>query len=326
MPGKVYMPTTDTYDARLESIFSATAALEPWCLALPETTEDVSKFMEVIATGECSFGIRSGGHAVYANGNSVEDGITLDMGYINATTYDAETHTASVGAGARWAAVYDTLAKDGVAVVGGRVSGVGVGGLVTGGGNSFHSSRYGFACDTVQAYEVVLANGTIVSATEDSHPDLFRGLCGASGNLGIVTKFVMKAVHLAGGKAKPHIWGGVGTFSYENVDLLDELVDFTERSGEDDGASAFCGWFCSQAEGDKACASACVLQHVDDDEAAPLFDGIRNTPENQGLGDTYRSAPISDFTEEVGLFVQHHKQYVLLFLPHSRPQSCSFTT
>lgn len=306
LAGKVFMPDSSVYEARIESIFSITAALEPWCLVLPETTSDVSVLIGVINEESCPFGIRSGGHAVYANGNSVQDGVTIDMGYMNKTVYDSDTNMATIEPGARWGSVYETLARDGVAVVGGRVTSVGVAGLILGGGNSLHSGKHGFACDTVQTYEVVLANGTVVQAAQDSHPALFRSLCGGSGNFGIVTKFEMKAVPLTGGKEKPHIWGGASSRPYDKLEVIDELVDFTLRAEENIACSAICAWVWAPTQNALALSNACVLHNVDDEEDAPIFKGLIEAPGS--LGNTYRSAPMVSFTAEIGRLAQHQKE------------------
>lgn len=57
------------------------------------------------------------------------------------------------------------------------------------GGVSFFSGRFGFACNNIKAYEVVLGNGTTVTATSTLNPRLFRALKGGSNNFGIVTRF-----------------------------------------------------------------------------------------------------------------------------------------
>lgn len=62
-----------------------------------------------------------------------------------------------------------------------------------GGGNSFYAARYGLACDNVLRFEVVLADGSIVTASADEHPDLFHALEGSSNNPGIVTRFDLAA-------------------------------------------------------------------------------------------------------------------------------------
>ena len=112
---------------------------------------------------------------------------------MNETTFDNETGIASLGPGGTWGPVYAALEPHGVTVTGGRAVDVGVGGFLTGGGNSFYSARTGMVCDAVVNYEVVLASGAIVYANADTHPDLFRALKGGSGNMGIVTRFDMEA-------------------------------------------------------------------------------------------------------------------------------------
>lgn len=115
--------------------------------------------------------------------------MTIDLGKLNATTYNADTNIARVGTGARWGEVFAVLEDDGVMVAGGREGVVGVGGLLLGGGISWYASREGYSCDNVVNFEVVLANGTVINANESCHKDLWRALKGGSGNFGIVTRF-----------------------------------------------------------------------------------------------------------------------------------------
>jgi hypothetical protein len=89
--------------------------------------------------------------------------------------------------------VYTELEEHGVLVTGGREAAVGVGGLLLGGGISWYAARYGFSCDTIVNFEVVLANGDIINANATAHSDLFKALKGGSSNFGIVTRFDMEA-------------------------------------------------------------------------------------------------------------------------------------
>ena len=73
------MPNTAAYEQRLDTYYSANAALSPWCMVMPNSTEDVSKIVKVLAANECPFGIRSGAHSAYQGANSVEDGVTIDF-------------------------------------------------------------------------------------------------------------------------------------------------------------------------------------------------------------------------------------------------------
>ena len=49
-------------------------------MVMPACTEDVSQIIKTIVANNCSFGIRSGGHGVFAYSNSVDEGITIDFG------------------------------------------------------------------------------------------------------------------------------------------------------------------------------------------------------------------------------------------------------
>ncbi|TLD13120.1 uncharacterized protein PgNI_02687 [Pyricularia grisea] len=105
------------------------------------------------------------------------------------TIYHADKTLTSIQPGADWSSVYEELSKLNLMVFGGRVYIVGVGGLLLSGGNSLYSTARGFACDGVANFQVVLANGSIVSASADENADLYRVLKGGSNNFGIVTRF-----------------------------------------------------------------------------------------------------------------------------------------
>jgi FAD/FMN-containing dehydrogenase len=114
-------------------------------MALPTSTEDVSEIAKVLHEHECTFGMRSGAHSAWKGSNGVDDGVTVDFGWLNSTTYDAETKIASTHAGSDWGHSYSALQEHGVINVGGRASVVGVGGFTTGGGVSraFHQTYTG---------------------------------------------------------------------------------------------------------------------------------------------------------------------------------------
>ena len=88
-------------------------------------------------------------------------------------------------------------------VQGGRLAPIGVPGLLLGGGISFYGNQYGFACDSVINFEVVLADGSIVNANKRKNPDLYWALKGGSSNFGIVTRFDLQTY------SSPKVWAGV---------------------------------------------------------------------------------------------------------------------
>jgi hypothetical protein len=198
LPGfkdKVWTPEDGRYDERLSEYYSANAAQAPWCMVFPESTEDVSALTKVLNDKKCPFGMRSGSHSAWKGSNGIKDGVTVDFGHLNSTTYDETTGIASIRPGSTWGPVYDTLSEYNVIAVGGRADVVGVGGFTTGGGYSFHTGVRGFACDNVVNFEVVLGDGSIVNANAKENSDLWKVLKGGSGNFGFVTRIDQEVYH-----------------------------------------------------------------------------------------------------------------------------------
>ncbi|GKT63043.1 FAD binding domain-containing protein [Colletotrichum tofieldiae] len=271
LAGKIHFPDSTEYTERMESYWSVSAALKPWCVAQPSTAEDVSAIIMTLVASNCTFGVRGGGHGSFAGSNSVEDGVTIDFGNMNGTTYNAETKLASIEPGGHWQTVYDTLAPHGVVVTGGRAGTVGTGGFITGGGNSFHSASHGFACDTVANFEVVLADGSIVNANATSNPDLWQGFKGSGANLGLVTRFDMYAIDFPD-PLKPVVWGGNLIYSLESgPQVIDALVDFTDNVYKDENSSSIVYWAYIPAIGGMILNAA--IENTLAEVAPPVFDG-----------------------------------------------------
>ncbi|GAB1314575.1 hypothetical protein MFIFM68171_04785 [Madurella fahalii] len=120
----------------------------------------------------------------------MDGGVTVDLRSLNSFKLSADKKTASIGGGSVWSeTVYPNLDRQNLTAPGGRITGVGVGGFLTGGGLNFLGRRDGFACDSVRGYEVVLGTGKVVYASAESNRDLWLALKGGSNNFGIVTRF-----------------------------------------------------------------------------------------------------------------------------------------
>src|SRR5262249_6851655 len=90
--------------------------------------------------------------------------------------------TVTVGAGVTNGDLHPLLEDRGMFVPTGRCPTVGVAGLVLGGGIGFSDKMFGLTCDRLIGTTVVLADGRVVTADEDSHPDLFWACRGGAGN------------------------------------------------------------------------------------------------------------------------------------------------
>ncbi|WP_104106163.1 FAD-binding oxidoreductase [Nocardioides sp. 616] len=134
-------------------------------------------------------GVRSGGHGI--SGRSTNDGgLVIDVGALDAIeVLDASRRLVRVGPGARWKHVASALQPHGWALGSGDYGGVGVGGLATAGGIGFLGRKHGLTIDHLRAVEMVLADGSVVRASDTEHPELFWAVRGAGANFGIVTSF-----------------------------------------------------------------------------------------------------------------------------------------
>ncbi|KAF7193639.1 FAD-dependent monooxygenase CTB5 [Pseudocercospora fuligena] len=227
----------EAYENDLQKYFSKAAVLTPQCFLQPRDTTEVSLAVKTLVaankTEPCQFAIRGGGHTHFAGAAGIEKGVTIDLGMIKDVVYFQDNSSVSVGGGAVWSDVYEALDKIGVMVAGGRASSVGVGGLSLGGGNSYYAARYGWVCDNVLRYEIVLANGTVVVATKDDYPDLWLALKGGSSNFGVVTRYDFAAFD--GGK----IFGGVVMYPGDTADKqLQAILNFGDNIEKDPYGSA----------------------------------------------------------------------------------------
>ncbi|KAK0479220.1 FAD dependent oxidoreductase [Armillaria novae-zelandiae] len=224
----VYYPGSSSYIADNEH-YATSSSQASKCSVEPGSAEDVGIILSILGETKTAFGVKGGGHATN-QGFSSTTGVQIALTRFNEIVYDSATQTAVIGAGNIWDDVYEVLNAQGVNVVGGRVSGIGVGGFTLGGGYSWLSNQYGLALDNVVAYELVVPNGTVVTVTEGSDPDLSFSLKGGSNNYGIVTRFTLKT-HPQGA-----VWGGIAVYNASDISA------FTAASVK----------FCSQATDPKA--------------------------------------------------------------------------
>ncbi|KAH9897446.1 6-hydroxy-D-nicotine oxidase [Xylariomycetidae sp. FL2044] len=234
----VYRPNSTVYQQREADYYSASAVLHPTCIVQPTSAADVSKIITTLVGGTSSnWAVRSGGHTAWGPAADIHNGVTIDLGLMNKTTYDLDSKIASFGAGSLWQDVYGSLEAYGVTVPGGRTATVGVGGFTLGGGNNFFSGKVGFACDNVVNYEVVLADGAIVQANAAENPDLWKALKGGSSNFGIVTRFDMKAFEVG------NLYGGLLTHPLTATDqIIRAFSNFVDNIENYQAGSAFTFW------------------------------------------------------------------------------------
>jgi FAD/FMN-containing dehydrogenase len=167
------------------------AATRPAAVLSAAHAGDVARALEWARAESVSLVARGGGHS-YA-GNSASTGLVLDLRNVAGIRFDPDTGQVTVGGGTPIKALYAALRPHDVTFPLGNSDTVGVGGLTLGGGVTTISRAHGLTCDALVSTDVVLADGTMVTASARQHPDLFwacRG--GGGGNFGVNTSFTFR--------------------------------------------------------------------------------------------------------------------------------------
>ena len=149
--------------------------------------------------------MRGGGHNGPGLG-SCDDGLVIDLSPMKGARVDPANRTVRVGPGCTQGDVDHACHAFGFAVPAGIVSTTGIAGLTLGGGHGYLSRRYGLTIDNLLEADVVLADGSFVTASASQHQELFWALRGGGGNFGVVTSFVYQAHPVSTVYAGPAFW------------------------------------------------------------------------------------------------------------------------
>jgi FAD/FMN-containing dehydrogenase len=185
--GDVIAPDRYGYDDA-RAVWNGTVDRHPRLIARCSGTADVAAAVRFARDCDLEIAVRGGGHNV-AGTAVCDDGIVIDLSAMRAVSVDPVGRTARVQGGALWGDVDHETQGYGLATTGGMVSHTGVGGLSLGGGIGWLMRKHGLSVDNLVEAEVVTAEGDIILASANDHPDLFWALRGGGGNFGVVSLF-----------------------------------------------------------------------------------------------------------------------------------------
>ena len=184
--GAVLAPEDAGYDDA-RAVWNGMVDRHPALVVRPTGVADVQRALAFARESDLVVSVKGGGHNV--SGSAVcDDGLVVDCSAMDAVRVDPRARTVWAQSGATWADVDHETATFGLATPGGVVSKTGVAGLTLGGGIGHLRCKYGLSCDNLRAVELVTPDGEYVTASAESHPDLFWALRGGGG-VGVVTAF-----------------------------------------------------------------------------------------------------------------------------------------
>jgi FAD/FMN-containing dehydrogenase len=227
--GELLLPTSAGYDTA-RRIWNGAIDRHPGGIARCRGVADVVAAVRFARDRNLEIAVRGGGHGV-AGTALCDGGLVIDLSAMRAVWVDPAGRTAWVQGGALWGDVDHETQAHGLATTGGIIGHTGVAGLTLGGGLGFLMRKYGLAIDNLLTAEVVTADGSIVRASADEHPDLFWALRGGGGNFGVVTSFRF-ALHPVGPTvmAGPVFWAADDT-----SDVLRWYRDFAAEAPDELG-------------------------------------------------------------------------------------------
>ena len=229
--GELFQPGDAGYD-EARKVYNAMIDKRPALIVRCIDVADVMSAVNFAREQKMTLAVRGGGHNGPGLG-TCDDGLVIDLSRMKGIRVDPASKTVRVEGGCTWGDVDHATHPFGLATPSGFISTTGVGGLTLGGGIGYLSPRYGLTIDNLLAADVVLADGSFVTASADEHPDLFWALRGGGGNFGVVTSFEFRLHPVSTVYGGPIFWP-----LDQATELLQFWRDFILSAPEDIN-----GWF-----------------------------------------------------------------------------------
>src|SRR5688500_1774532 len=169
--GDLIQPGDENYD-EARKVYNAMIDRHPALIARCADVADVIVSVNFARENGLLLAVRGGGH----NGaglSVVDGGLVIDLSQMKGIRVDPVARTVRVEGGCVWNEVDHATHAFGLAVPCGFNSTTGVGGLTLGGGHGYLTRKYGLTIDSLISADVVLADGSFVTASEEENEDLF---------------------------------------------------------------------------------------------------------------------------------------------------------
>lgn len=189
------------------------------------TADDVATVVKYANLAELPFIAVNRGHGSPFTLSGVQNGIQIWLNQLTDITISEDGESAVMGGGVYVEQVIGFLAEQGKASATGACGCVGNTGAGLGGGHGRLQGFFGLVLDNFISLDVVLWNGTQITVSDESYPDLFWGFRGAGHNFGIVTSFNYKVYD----QPAP-VWF-LGKYSFTQ-DQLENIFDEMNRQSE----------------------------------------------------------------------------------------------
>jgi len=227
--GPLIQPKDTSYD-EARKLYNGMIDKRPSVIAGCVDAADVIAAVNFGRDNTLPIAIRCGGHNGPGLG-SVDDGLVIDLSSMKGVRVDPTVRTARVSAGCTQGDVDHATHAFGLAVPAGIISTTGIAGLTLSGGHGYLSRKYGLTIDNLLEADVVLSDGSMVTASKEKNSDLFWALRGGGGNFGVVTSFLFQLHPVTTVFAGPIAWDQKHART-----IMQHYREFLPRAPEDLGS------------------------------------------------------------------------------------------
>ena len=204
LSGRIILPEDQDYhEAR--RVYNGMIDKHPKMIVQCANAVDVRLAVTFARENDLRVAVRGGGH----NGAGLatcDDGMVIDFSHMKKVRFEPSSSTIRAEPGCTQGDVNHLGQNFGVAVPAGVVSTTGIAGLTLGGGTGYLTRKYGLTIDNLIGVDMVLADGSFVTANTQEYPDLFWAVRGGGGNFGIVTSFLYRACPIRDVVGVPMFW------------------------------------------------------------------------------------------------------------------------
>lgn len=224
--GDLIQPTDAAYDSA-RKVYNGMIDKRPSLIARCVDAADVMAAVEFGRENNLLTAIRGGGHNGAGLG-TCDNGLVIDLSRMKGIRVDPAAKTVRAEGGCVWGDVDHATHAFGMATPCGFISTTGVAGLTLGGGIGYLTRQYGLTIDNLLSVDMVLADGSFVTANSAINSDLFWAVRGGGGNFGVVTSFEFKMHPVDMVQFGPTFWP-----LEESAMVLREYRDFIKTAPED---------------------------------------------------------------------------------------------
>ena len=161
----------------------------PSVVLIAQQSSDVVAAVQFARVQRLPIAVQATGHGFV---RAADGALLINVSRLNSVQVNPISQTAMVQPGATWAQVLEVAHEFGLTGLVGDTPSVGAIGYTLGGGFGWFARKYGLGCDTLLEAQVVTIDGVLRTVNAELEPELFWGLRGGAGGLGIVTEMTIR--------------------------------------------------------------------------------------------------------------------------------------